>query len=160
MMSDAAFLSRLREKLGTTGVLMDPAQCESYAIDWRRLFQGKPLVVARPSNTHEVAAVVALCRDYQIAIVPQAGNTGMAGGAVPDASGRELVLSLARMNTIRSIDPVGMTMEVEAGVILKTAQDAAAAQGRLLPVSLAAEGSAMMGGIVDHRLPIERKAEA
>lgn len=148
MMSDAAFLSRLREKLGTTGVLMDPAQCESYAIDWRRLFQGKPLVVARPSNTHEVAAVVALCRDYQIAIVPQAGNTGMAGGAVPDASGRELVLSLARMNTIRSIDPVGMTMEVEAGVILKTAHDAAAAQGRLLPVSLAAEGSAMMGGIV------------
>lgn len=106
------------------------------------------MAVARPASTQEVAAIVALCRDHQIAIVPQGGNTGMAGGAVPDRSGRELVLSLARMNSIRSIDPVGMTMEAEAGVILKTAQDAAAEQGRLLPVSLAAEGSAMIGGIV------------
>jgi FAD/FMN-containing dehydrogenase len=147
-MSDAVFLSSLHERLGAAGVLTDPAECESYAIDWRRLFPGKPLAVARPANTQEVAAIVELCRHHQVAIVPQGGNTGMAGGAVPDRSGRELVLSLARMNTIRSIDPVGMTMEAEAGVILKTAQDAAAEQGRLLPVSLAAEGSAMIGGIV------------
>ena len=144
----ADILASLREKLGPSGLLTDAADCDSYAIDWRRLFPGKPLAVARPANTEEVAAIVALCRDHHIAIVPQSGNTGMAGGAVPDQTGRQLVLSLARMNTILSVDPVGMTLEAEAGVILKTAQEAAAAQGRLLPVSLAAEGSAMIGGIV------------
>lgn len=148
MMSDAVFLAALRDVLGPNGLLTDAADCESYSIDWRRLFPGKPLAVARPANTRDVAAVVALCRQHGIAIVPQGGNTGMAGGAVPDQSGRELVLSLARMNAIRAVDPVGMTLEAEAGVVLKTAQEAAATQGRLLPVSLAAEGSALIGGIV------------
>lgn len=141
-------LANLREILGPAGLLTDPADFESYAIDWRRLFPGKPLAVARPASTAEVAAVVSFCHEHRIAIVPQSGNTGMAGGAVPDQSGRELVLSLARMNSIRAVDPIGMTLEAEAGVILKTAQEAAAAKGRLLPVSLAAEGSAMIGGIV------------
>lgn len=148
MSESDAFLSQLRERIGSAGLLVDQDEMESYAIDWRRLFPGKPLAVARPANTQEVAAIVGLCRDYQIPIVPQGGNTGMAGGAVPDRSGRELVLSLTRMNTIRKIDPIGMTLEAEAGVILKTAQDAAAAQGRILPISLAAEGSATIGGIV------------
>lgn len=142
------WLASLHNQLGPAGLLTNPADFEPYAIDWRRLFPGKPLAVARPANTGEVSAIVKLCHAHGVAIVPQGGNTGMAGGAVPDASGRELVLSLSRMNTIRSIDPVGMTLEAEAGVILKTAQDAAAHVGRLLPVSLAAEGSAMIGGIV------------
>ena len=143
-----SFLTRLRERLGPAGLLTDPQECAAYAIDWRRLYPGKPLAVARPANTADVAALVALCRDEAVALVPQSGNTGMAAGAVPDASGEQLVLSLARMNAIRTVDPVGMTLEAEAGVILKTAQDAALAKGRLLPVSLAAEGSAMIGGVV------------
>lgn len=141
-------LAPLRERLGPAGLLTDPQDCESYAIDWRRLFPGKPLAVARPTNTADVAALVAYCHAEGIAIVPQSGNTGMAGGAVPDQSGEQLILSLARMNAIRAIDPIGMTLEAEAGVILKTAQDAALAKGRLLPVSLAAEGSAMIGGLI------------
>lgn len=143
-----AFLARLRERLGPAGLLTDPQECDAYAIDWRRLFPGKPLAVARPTKTADVAALVKLCRDEGVALVPQSGNTGMAGGAAPDASGEQLVLSLARMNAIRMVDPVGMTIEAEAGVILKAAQEAAQAKGRLLPVSLAAEGSAMIGGIV------------
>lgn len=141
-------LTHLRDMLGPAGLLTDPADCEAYAIDWRRLFPGRPLAVARPASTHEVAALVSFCHAHRIAIVPQSGNTGMAGGAVPDQTGRELIVSLARMNHLRSVDPIGMTLEAEAGVVLKTAQDAAAAQGRLLPVSLAAEGSAMIGGII------------
>ncbi len=143
-----SILADLRDRLGPAGLLTDPHDCEPYAIDWRRLFPGKPLAVARPANTVDVAMLVSLCRDRGIAIVPQSGNTGMAGGAVPDQSGQQLVVSLARMNAIRSVDPIGMTLEAEAGVILKTAQDAARAKGRLLPVSLAAEGSAMIGGII------------
>lgn len=143
-----SFLTGLRDRLGPAGLLTDPQDCEAYAIDWRRLFPGKPLAVARPANTDDVAMLMAFCHAEGIAIVPQSGNTGMAGGAVPDQSGQQLVLSLARMNTIRTVDPVGMTLEAEAGVVLKAAQDAALAKGRLLPISLAAEGSAMIGGLV------------
>ena len=121
-----AFLARLRERLGPAGLLTDPQECDAYAIDWRKLFPGQPLAVARPANTADVAMLVSLCTAHNIPIVPQSGNTGMAGGAVPDRTGTELVVSLARMNKIRHVDPVGMTMDVEAGVILKTAQDAAA----------------------------------
>ncbi len=141
-------VSRLRDLLGPSGLITDPADLAGYSIDWRKLFPGTPLAVVRPANTAEVAAVVALCRDSGTALVPQGGNTGMAGGAVPDKSGTELVLSLSRMNALREVDPVGLTLEAEAGVVLKVAQDAAAAVGRLLPISLAAEGSATVGGVI------------
>ncbi len=147
-MASAALLAQLRDRLGPQGLLTEEADMAGHAIDWRRLFPGRPLAVARPADTAATAAVVDLCRRHGVAIVPQSGNTGMAGGATPDASGTELVLSLARMNAIRDVDPVGMTMELEAGVILETAQNAAAAAGRLLPISLAAEGSAMAGGVI------------
>lgn len=146
-MSDA-LIAALQSILDPSGLITSPEDCAPYELDWRRLFPGKALAVARPTQTQQVAEIVTLCHAHQIALVPQSGNTGMAGGAVPDQSGRELVLSLARMNKIRSIDPIGMTMEVEAGVILKTAQDTALAQNRLLPISLAAEGSAMIGGLI------------
>ena len=141
-------LSALQQALGPKGVLTDPADVEPYAIDWRKLFPGKPLAVLRPSNTQEVALAVRLCGQYQTPLVPQGGNTGLAGGAVPDASGREIVLSLSRMNRLRGVDPVGMTLEAEAGVVLQKAQEAALAVGRLLPISLAAEGSATVGGVI------------
>jgi FAD/FMN-containing dehydrogenase len=81
-------------------------------------------------------------------VVPQGGNTGLSGGAVPDASGRELVLALDRMTTIRDIDPVGLTVTAEAGAILQTVRDAAATHGRDLPISLAPQGSVTIGGLV------------
>jgi FAD/FMN-containing dehydrogenase len=129
-------------------VLTDWQDLEPYSVDWRKIFPGKPACVVRPNSAAQVAQVVQICRDARVAIVPQGGNTGLAGGAVPDSSGTQIVLSLNRMTAIRSVDPVGMTIEAEAGCILKVAQDAALAAGRLLPISLAAEGSATIGGVV------------
>ncbi|MFL5025054.1 MAG: FAD-binding oxidoreductase [Microvirga sp.] len=139
---------RLTGLLGPTAVITGGSDLEPYAVDWRKLFPGRPACVVRPSSTEQVAQIVRICHDAGAAIVPQGGNTGLAGGAVPDASGTQVVLSLNRMAAIRRVDPVGLTIEAEAGCILKVAQDAAGAAGRLLPISLAAEGSATIGGVV------------
>ncbi len=141
-------LARLAARLGPAGLLTAEDDMAPFAVDWRRLFPGRPLCVARPASTEEVAEVVRLAHAAGAAVVPQGGNTGLAGGAVPDGSGRQVVLSLNRMNKVRAVDPVGLTLSADAGCILKVAQDAAAATGRLLPISLAAEGSATVGGVV------------
>ena len=144
----STLLSALQDTLGPKGVLTDPSDVAAHVVDWRKLFKGTPCAVVRPSTVEEVAKTVALCNAHHAPLVPQGGNTGLAGGAVPDASGRAVVLSLARMNRLRSVDPVGMTLEAEAGVVLKTAQEAAQMVNRLLPISLAAEGSATIGGVI------------
>ncbi|MGY2047583.1 FAD-binding oxidoreductase [Methylobacterium sp. JK268] len=141
-------VERLAARLGPAGILTQDSDVASYAVDWRRLFPGRPACVVRPSSTAEVADAVRICREAGAAIVPQGGNTGLAGGAAPDGSGREVVLSLGRMAAIRAVDPVGMTLTAEAGCVLKTAQDAAAAVNRVLPISFAAEGSATLGGVI------------
>ena len=141
-------LERLSGIVGAGAIITDGPDLEPFSIDWRRLFPGRPACVVRPSSTGQVAEIVRACRAAGAALVPQGGNTGLAGGAVPDASGTQVVLSLTRMAAIREVDPVGMTLEAEAGCILKLAQDAAAAAGRLLPISLAAEGSATLGGVI------------
>jgi FAD/FMN-containing dehydrogenase len=89
-----------------------------------------------------------VCREHGAAVVPQGGNTGLAAGAIPDNTGTEVVLSLNRMQAIRSLDPIGMTVEVEAGAILQTVREEAAAAGRMLPIAIAAEGSATIGGVI------------
>ncbi|NVN13820.1 FAD-binding oxidoreductase, partial [Nguyenibacter vanlangensis] len=104
--------------------------------------------VLRPADSAALAAAVAMCAEAGVAMVPQGGNTSMVGGATPDESGREVVVCLSRMNRIRRIDPVDQTMEVEAGVTLKAAQDAARAAGMLLPLSISSEGSAQIGGVL------------
>ncbi|HCE09240.1 MAG TPA: hydroxyacid dehydrogenase, partial [Oxalobacteraceae bacterium] len=96
--------------------------------------------------TDEVAAIVRLCNEFRVPVVPQGGNTGLVLGSVPDRSGAAIVLSLARLNRIRVTDTVNNTMTVEAGCILENVQNAAAAAGRLFPLSLAAEGSCTLGG--------------
>jgi FAD/FMN-containing dehydrogenase len=141
-------LGRFRAIVGPPGILTENADMAPFETDWRGIFKGKALCLLQPASAAEVARIVALCHEEAVELVPQGGNTGLAGGATPDASGRQVLLSLRRLNRIRAIDPVGMTIAAEAGCILKTAQDAAAEQGRLLPVSLAAEGSATIGGIV------------
>jgi len=141
-------LSALRAITGDGGVLTEAADLEPYVTDWRGMFHGRALCVALPRTTQEVSAVVRACAAAGVPVVPQGGNTGLSGGATPDASGRQVVLCLKRMNAIRAIDVAGETMEVEAGCVLQTAQQAARARALLLPVSLAAEGSACVGGIV------------
>jgi FAD/FMN-containing dehydrogenase len=140
-----ALLDALRAAVGERNVLVE-GDLSAWELDWRKRYRGRALAVVRPASTLEVGAVVKACAAHGAAIVPQGGNTGLVGGSVPDASGTQVVLSLARMNRVRAIDAANSTMTVDAGCVLQSLQDAAAAQGLLLPLSLAAEGSCMIGG--------------
>jgi len=141
-------LAEFRALLGPAGVLTEAADIAPALSDWRSLYQGQALAVLRPASTEEVAACVTICARAGIPIVPQGGNTSMVGGATPSEDGRSVILSLARLNRIRAIDPVDMTMTAEAGVVLKTAQDAATEAHCLFPLSLGAEGTATIGGVL------------
>ena len=145
-MIDAAFIRRVHSVVGDSGVVIDPADIAAYVRDWRGNYAGKAALVVRPANTQEVANIVKLCAESRTPIVPQGGNTGMVGGAVPDASGNAIVLSLTRMNRIRAIDLSNDAMTVEAGCILAAVQEAALDNNRYFPLSLAAEGSCTIGG--------------
>ncbi|TAN04967.1 MAG: FAD-binding oxidoreductase [Rhodanobacteraceae bacterium] len=138
-------LQALRDIVGTANVLTG-SDAEPYSVDWRERYHGRALAVVRPGTTGEVAAVVRVCAAAGNPIVPQGGNTGLCGGATPDASGRAVILSLRRLNRVRAIDTDNDTMEVEAGCVLQAVQQAARAAGRLFPLSLAAEGSCTIGG--------------
>jgi FAD/FMN-containing dehydrogenase len=115
-----AFVDKLRTIVGDKGLILDDQGKHPYLTDWRENYLGSALGVVRPATTEQVAAVVKLCAAEKVAIVPQGGNTGMSGGGTPHEAGREIVLSLTRMNRILDIDKVGYTMTVEAGVVLKT----------------------------------------
>lgn len=138
-------LNALSAVVGAPHVLHD-GDLSAYEVDWRKRFRGKALAVVRPASTDEVAAVVRLCAEHRVAVVPQGGNTGLVGGGVPDASGAQVVLHLGRMNRIRTIDPANLTMTVDAGCVLQALQEAAAGENLLFPLSLAAEGSCTIGG--------------
>jgi FAD/FMN-containing dehydrogenase len=140
-----ALLAQLRAALGDAHVLAD-GDLSAYEQDWRKRWRGKALAVVRPASTEQVAAVVRACAAHGVAVVPQGGNTGLVGGGVPDASGTQVLLSLTRMNRIRSVDCDNLTLVAEAGCVLQAVQQAAADAGLLLPLSLAAEGSCTIGG--------------
>jgi FAD/FMN-containing dehydrogenase len=132
--------------VGAANVLTDPQDTRAYFTDWRRQYSGSAECVVRPGSTAEVARVVALCAEHELAIVPQGGNTGLSGGSVPTGKRREIVLALGRMNRIRALDRLNDTITVEAGCVLANVQRAAEEAGRLFPLSLAAEGSCQIGG--------------
>ena len=135
----------LRASIGAAQVLTD-ADLSHYELDWRKRYRGRALAVVRPGTTAEVAAIVQACAAHGASLVPQGGNTGLVGASVPDGSGSQVLLSLARLNRLRSIDDANLTMTVEAGCVLQSVQEAAAARGLLFPLSLAAEGSCTVGG--------------
>jgi FAD/FMN-containing dehydrogenase len=143
-----ALLARLLAILGPRGLLTEASDTAPYAEDWRKLYQGRTPAVIRPANTEELAAVVRACAAARVALVPQGGNTSMVAGATPDANNTQLVLSLSRMNHVRAVDPIDLTMTLEAGVTLKAAQNAAAEAGCLLPLSISSEGTAQIGGVL------------
>ncbi len=140
--------ARLLAALGDGAVLTEPSDMAGYAVDWRGLYHGRPLAVVRPSTVAQVADVVRLCAGAGAPIVPQGGNTSMVGGATPSQAGSAVVLSLERLRAVRAVDPVEMTMTVEAGLTLLQAQEAAEAAGLLLPLSISSEGSAQIGGVL------------
>ncbi len=139
-------LARIKAAVGPKGWIDDPAEMAPYLVEPRGLYRARTPLVVRPANREEVAAVVAICAEEGVAIVPQGGNTGLVGGSIPFEEGREIVLSLARMTRVRAIDPANDTITVEAGCLLADVQAAAAAVDRLFPLSLGAEGSCRIGG--------------
>ena len=145
-MSQSVHVRAFRNLLGGGGVVDDPERIAAYTTDQRQLFTGSTFAVLKPATTKQVADIVRLAAHLGIGIVPQGGNTSYCGGATPDASGRQIIVSLERMDKIREIDPVSMTIAVDAGAILKNVQDTAADVGLLLPLSLGAEGSCRIGG--------------
>ncbi|MCC2674717.1 MAG: putative FAD-linked oxidoreductase [Ramlibacter sp.] len=138
-------ITSLRAAVGAANVLTE-GDLSAWELDWRKRSRGKALAVVRPGSTAEVAAAVRLCAQAGVPMVPQGGNTGLVVGGVPDESGREIVLSLTRMNRVRSIDKDNLAMTVDAGCVLQNLQQAAEDAGLLFPLSLAAEGSCTIGG--------------
>ena len=146
-MSDS-LLARLADVCGPGGLLVDSADVAPFVTDWRGVFSGTALAVARPDTTQGVAQCVRACADAGVAIVPQGGNTGLAAGATPIGLEPAIVLSLSRMRRIRALDAPGFTIAVDAGCVLADVQAAADAAARFFPLSLAAEGTAQIGGLI------------
>jgi len=144
----STLIDQLRAIVGAAHVLSrdDGNDLSAWEQDWRKRAHGHALAVVRPGSTDEVSAVVRACAAAGHSLVPQGGNTGLVVGSVPDDSGRQVVLSLTRLNQVRAIDGANLTMTVEAGCILQTLQETAQKAGFLFPLSLAAEGSCTIGG--------------
>ncbi|MGZ3256801.1 MAG: FAD-binding oxidoreductase [Croceibacterium sp.] len=142
------FLNAAADLLGPRGFTRDPELVGPWLTDWRGRYAGKALALASPASTAEVAALVRLCAEHRVPIVPQGGNSGMCGGATPDESGHALLLSLRRMNAIRRLDAGAREAECEAGVILQTLHEAAAAEGLRFPLTLGGKGTATVGGLI------------
>ena len=145
-MTVGAALAAIRDALGPAGCLEAAADVAPYLEDFRRLYRGRTPLVARPASVAEVARVLAICNAEHVGVVPCGGNTSYCGGATPDGTGAEIVLSLARLNRVRAIDSVGYSLSLDAGCTLAAAQAAASSAARLFPLSLGSEGSCQIGG--------------
>ncbi|EPR15923.1 D-2-hydroxyacid dehydrogenase [Sphingobium indicum IP26] len=141
-------IARFTALLGEKRVVTDADDIAPWLSDWRGRYHGAASAILQPETTEQVAAAVRLAADLSVPLVPQGGNTSMVGGATPPADGSALILSLRRMNHIRSLSPDDNLAVCEAGVILSNLHDAAAAAGRRFPLSLGAKGSATIGGLI------------
>lgn len=141
-------LAELKALAGPGGHIEDQAELAASLTEWRGLFRGTTPLMMLPDSTAAVAAILGFCHQHRIAVVPQGGNTGLVGGAIPHSTQDrpEILLSARRLNRIRSIDAANYSITAEAGCVLATLQAAASEAGRLFPLSLAAEGSCQLGG--------------
>ena len=149
-MSDAQakLVEEVRSRFGPKAAVTDPADIEPWISDWRGRYHGKAAAILSPASTDEVAQIVKLGAERGVPLVPQGGNTSMVGGATPPPDGSALILSLRRMNGLRSISAEHNVAIAEAGVILADLHDQAAAVGRRFPLTLGARGSCTIGGLV------------
>lgn len=145
-MAELDHAARFAELIGAANVLTTASDKAPFLVEWRDLYQGVTPMVLRPGTTDEVSAVLKYADANGLKIVPQGGNTGLVGGQIPKESGEEIVLSLARLNRVRNVDPQGFTITVEAGVVLETLQNEADAVDRLFPLALGSQGSCQIGG--------------
>jgi FAD/FMN-containing dehydrogenase len=132
--------------LGADGWLTQPSAVEPYLVDHRRLYRGHALGVAVPRSVEQISKLLAACNEQRVGVVPHGGNTSYCGGATPDESGSQIVLSLRRLNRIRSVDPMNYSLIAEAGCVLAEVQGKADEAERLFPLSLGSEGSCQIGG--------------
>jgi len=139
-------LAQIHAVVGDKGLVLDPVDMEVNLVEWRGMWRGKAQAVVKPGTAEEVAAVLKICNDHKIAVVPQGGNTSLCGGSVPFESGDEIVLSTQRLNRIRAVDPLNYTITVDAGVVLETIHQVALEADRFFPLSLAAQGTCQIGG--------------
>src|SRR5918996_5068770 len=142
----AGFLDEVERRVGARGWTIDRERIRPHVAETWGTARGRSQLLLRPADTQQVAALLALCHEAGVPVVPQGGNTGLVGGGVPDDSGAMVVLSLGRLNRIRAVDPLNDTITVEAGCVLQAVQNAAAAANRLFPLALGAQGSAQIGG--------------
>ncbi len=142
----AGLLIALRAIVGEAHVLTDDRLFEGALSEPRGLYRGKALAFVRPGSTLETAGILRACNDAGAGVVPQGGNSGLVGGQTPDESGKQIILSLQRLNKVREVDPLTDTMTLEAGVTLAQARGIADSAGRLFPLSLASEGICTIGG--------------
>ncbi|WP_153109971.1 FAD-binding oxidoreductase [Propionivibrio limicola] len=141
-----SLIERLAAIVGGNYVLTDTDGMSPFLKDWRGRYQGAARCVVRPGSVEEVAAVVRLCAEAGVPMVPQGGNTSLCGAGIPDQQGEAVLINVSRLNRIRDIDPANNTITVEAGCVLQAVKDAAFNAERLFPLSLAAEGTCEIGG--------------
>ena len=139
-------LQKLKKTLGPKGWIEDKEIIEPYLVEERGLFIGKSSLLLKPQNTEEVSKILKLCNEHNIKVVPQGGRTGLCGGTIPSENGKEIMLSLERMNNIKELNEENFTITVEAGCILNNIQNIADEKNFLFPLSLASEGSCTIGG--------------
>jgi FAD/FMN-containing dehydrogenase len=137
-------LQRFADIVGPKGVLRDASDQAPYLKEWRGLWTGETPLVLRPKSTAEVSALLKIANETDAAIIPHSGGTGLVGAQIPH--GGEVLLSLDRMTRIIEVDAIDFTLTAQAGATLKSIQDAATAEDRLFPLSLASEGSCRIGG--------------
>jgi FAD/FMN-containing dehydrogenase len=147
MDAQAQLIAAAGQKLGPKGVITDPQEIEPWVTDWRGRVHGAAPAILAPASTEEVAEIVRLAAECRVPLVPQGGNTGMAGGATPPSDGSAVLLSMRRMNRIRSISADNRLAITEAGVILATLHEAAHEVGMRFPLTLGARGSCTIGGL-------------
>jgi FAD/FMN-containing dehydrogenase len=144
---EAKLIEQARAKLGPRTVITDAKDIEPWVTDWRGRVHGAAPAMLAPASTDEVVEIVRLAAEHRVPLVPQGGNTGMAAGATPPADGSALLLSMRRMNRIRSINAGGRLAVAEAGVILASLHAAAHDLGVRFPLTLGARGSCTVGGL-------------
>ena len=145
--NQAQLIEQTVARFGARAVVTDPADIAPWLSDWRGRFHGRAAAILSPASTAEVVAIVHLAGELNVPLVPQGGNTGMVAGATPPADGSALLLSLRRMNRIRSLDAQANVAVAEAGVILANLHAAVAQAGRRFPLTLGARGSCTVGGL-------------
>ena len=145
-MNDVALLAELTTAAGADSLITDPARTAPMLRDHRALYRGHALAVVAPADVNAVSRLLAFCNQRHIGVVPQGGNTGYCGGATPDVTSSQVLLSLSRLNRVRAIDTTNYTLTAEAGCVLADLQRAASEAERYLPLSLGSEGSCMLGG--------------